>query len=77
MKPVVFHSDAEKKFDDAMAYYKARRKGLGLAFQTEVERAVDLIQRHPDRWLVFNTTAYRKHLLKCFPYTVYYLDLDH
>jgi toxin ParE1/3/4 len=77
MKPVVFHRDAEEELDGAMAYYESRRKGLGLSFQAEVERVVQLIQQHPQRWAVYKNTAFRKHLLKRFPYGVYYLELDH
>lgn len=74
MKPVVFHRDAEEELDDAIAYYESRRRGLGLSFQAEVERVVQLIQQHPQRWAVYKKTAFRKHLLKRFPYAVYYLD---
>src|SRR6516162_7231801 len=77
MKPVVFHHDAETELDDAMAYYEARRTGLGLSFQAEVERVVQLIQQDPQRWAVYKNTAFRRHLLKWFPYAVYYLELDH
>ena len=52
MKPVVFHPDAATELDHAMAYYESRRDGLGLSFQAEVERVVQLVQRHPERWAV-------------------------
>jgi toxin ParE1/3/4 len=77
MKPVVFHRDAERELDDGMAYYESRREGLGLAFQAEVERIVNVIQQAPERWPVYRNTLFRRHLLKRFPYAVCYLELDH
>ncbi len=40
MKPVVVHSEARVELDDAMAFYESRACGLGLDFQTKVERAI-------------------------------------
>jgi toxin ParE1/3/4 len=75
MKPVVFHRRAAEELDDAMAYYESQREGLSLSFETEVERAVQLIQDHPERWAAYKDTAYRMCSLKRFPYVVYYLEL--
>jgi len=77
MKPVVFHGDAEEELDDATGYYESRRKGLGLAFQAEVKRVVDLVQQHLERWALYKDGPFRKHSLKRFPYAVYYLELQH
>ena len=76
MKPVVFHPDAATELDHPMAYYESRRDGLGLSFRAEVERVVQLVQRHPERWAVYKKTAYRRCSIKRFPYVLYYLNLD-
>jgi plasmid stabilization system protein ParE len=76
VKPAVFHRHAEEELDDAMAYDESRRLGLGLSFHAEVERAVQLIERDPERWAVYKNTAYRRCSVKRFPYVLYYLRLD-
>jgi toxin ParE1/3/4 len=76
VKPVLFHSAAEAELFDAISFYESRRAGLGLSFQTEVQRVVDLIQQHPDRWVVYKNTSYRKCLLDGFPFSVFYLELE-
>ena len=76
MKPVVFHPDAAAELDAAMSYYESRRAGLGLSLQAEVEHVVELIRQHPERWVLYKDTAYRRCSVKRFPYVVYYLDLD-
>jgi hypothetical protein len=76
VKPVLFHSAAEAELYDAIAFYESRRTGLGLAFQSEVERVVDLIQQHPDRWPGYKNTPYRKISLDRVPFSVFYLELE-
>jgi hypothetical protein len=56
VKPALFHAAAEAELHDAIAFYESRRAGLGLSFQSEVERVVDLMQQHPDHWAVYKDT---------------------
>jgi toxin ParE1/3/4 len=77
MKPVLFHHDAVGEIDDAMAYYESRRTGFGISFLAEVERGIQLIQQHPQRWAVYKNTVFRKYSLRRFPYVIYYFELDH
>jgi hypothetical protein len=76
VKGVLFHSAAEAELYDAIAFYESRRTGLGLSFQSEVERVVYLIQQHPDRWPANRDTTYRKCLLDRFPFSLFHLKLE-
>jgi toxin ParE1/3/4 len=76
VKPALFHPAAEAELYDAIAYYESRATGLGLSFQAEVERVVDRIQQHPDRWPAYKNTTYRKCSLERFPFSLFYLELE-
>lgn len=76
MKPVVFHPEAEAELEVGVAFYEGRRSGLGLAFQEEVESFVWLVRSDPERWPSYQGTRFRKCLLKRFPFSLFYLDLD-
>ena len=75
MKSVIIHEAALIEVEHAATWYEARSKGLGLAFFTEIERAVDLIERHPKAWPVF-LEGTRQFILKRFPYSLVYRDID-
>ena len=75
MKIVEFHPEAEVEMAEAVARYEAERKGLGLRLQTEVERAVAIIQADPERQALQPRLGCRRLRLKRFPYNVYYLEL--
>ena len=72
---VRFHRLAAKEFREARAWYDRRREGLGLEFRVEVDRTVDRIREHPDRWPVFRD-RFRRVRIKRFPYLLYYHVLD-
>src|SRR4051812_43335788 len=76
MKPALFHAAAEAELQDAIAFYESRQAGLGRSFQSEVERIVDLVQQHPDRWAIYKDTTYRKCSLERFPFSIFYLELE-
>ena len=74
MKAVIFHDDATAEFDAAIAYYENQERGLGLSFHLEVERAVKLIERHPQIGSPYKSTLFRKYVLGRFPHIVFYLE---
>ena len=76
MKPLVFHREAEAELRAAVAYYEGQREGLGTEFQTEVEEATNRIARTPQAFPLYGDQGLRKSLLKRFPYTIFYLELD-
>jgi len=76
VKPVIFHRDAEAELRAAVAYYEQQRPGLGLDLQAEVERAIGRIQEHPQLFPQHTTLGLRKCVVRRFPYTIFYLELD-
>jgi len=73
--PVIFHEGAEDELNEAAAYYAQARPGLGEAFVTEVQCAVDAIAASP---LVGTQieNGVRRWLVKRFPYSVLYRVRD-
>jgi plasmid stabilization system protein ParE len=73
--PVIFHEHAESELNEASTYYARARPGLGDAFVTEVQHAVDALATSP-----FAGTAVEKDvrwwLLRRFPYSVLYRVCD-
>jgi hypothetical protein len=72
---VRFHRLAGKEYREVRAWYERRREGLGAAFTAEVDRAVERIARHPDRWPIFRD-EFRRVRLRRFPYALYYHRID-
>ena len=74
MKPVVIHSEAESELWQAMDFYEARARGLGLDFEREIRRIIARIQEAPKRYPKEKHDT-RRCLTRRFPYCVYYLEL--
>lgn len=72
MTLVRFHDEARLELIEQVAYYEAARKGLGEAFNAEVEAAVDVVSRSPDSGLRYNFNTLRA-VLKRFPFSVVYV----
>ena len=53
-----------------MFWYEGKREGLGARFASEVQTAIDLILRAPNRWPVQRGT--HRYVLRRFPYTIAY-----
>ena len=66
-----FHPSAEKELNDAVDYYNAVQRGLGLEFAKEIHRTIQNIISFPDSW-----TPLSEHTRRClasrFPYGVIY-----
>ncbi len=76
MKPTIFHDEALAEFDGSIAYYEKQEKGLGLRFHLEVERGVEIIERHPQIGSLYKSTGFRRYALGRFPHIIFYLELD-
>ena len=69
---VVFRPAARAEFDGATLWYEDRERGLGVQFVAEIDRAVDLASKHPDRYPI----KYKE--IRCirarrFPYSIFYI----
>ena len=76
MKPVIFHTEAEAELRAAVAYYEEQRRGLDREFQAEVEAAIASIRQAPAAFPQHDEQGTRKQLLRRFPYTIFYLELE-
>ena len=47
---VVFRPAAQAEFDDAALRYEERQSGLGIQFVAEIDLAVELASKYPDRY---------------------------
>lgn len=66
-----FHPDAEREFDEAVAYYENCQPGLGMEFAAEVYAAIRRILRYPQAWATLSPGT-RRCLTNRFPYGVVY-----
>lgn len=76
MKKIRFHPATKSEYDRAISYYHRQRAGLGLDFQTEVERIVSMIQENPRLGGFYASTRFRYHLANRFPYLVVFLERE-
>lgn len=69
---VAFLPRAEAELEDAQAWYEERSPGLGQAFVTCVQAAVEGIRRAPSQSPCVEGEV-RRALVRRFPYAVFYL----
>jgi plasmid stabilization system protein ParE len=75
VKPVAFHPAAQAEVEEAAARYEAQRDGLAQEFRSEFEAALRRIVQNPQMYGV-ELGEFRACLLKRFPYTIFYIDLE-
>lgn len=68
---VVFRPAAKAEFDGAALWYEDRRPGLGAEFVLEIDRAVELASKHPERFPA-KLGEIRCVRVRRFPYSVFY-----
>lgn len=68
---VVFRPAARAEFDGATLWYEDRSPGLGVHFVAEIDRAVDLASRYPERYPLLQARI-RCIRVRRFPYSVFY-----
>lgn len=67
----VFHPEALIEFSEAALYYSQKDTGLGVAFYTEVENAIQRIIEKPTLFRIIEEDV-RRCLTRRFPYGVLY-----
>lgn len=76
MKPLEIDREADLESIQAQAYYEEQRENLGERFIDALLEACKRIERSPRSFSFFKNTPFRKCLMKKFPYTVYFHELD-
>ncbi|MBA3314255.1 MAG: type II toxin-antitoxin system RelE/ParE family toxin [Planctomycetota bacterium] len=71
MADVLFHPEAQEEYDEALAWYQSRSPNAALRFETEVERALTLIEANPGMFPKYDD-EHRFAVLLRFPYSVVY-----
>jgi plasmid stabilization system protein ParE len=71
MNDFVVHPSAQAEYEGAVAWYVKRSTRVGQRFASEVEAAIEAIQRHPESFARLDET-HRCYLLHRFPYYVAY-----
>jgi toxin ParE1/3/4 len=66
-----FLPDAENEFREATRYYETEAPGVGVAFVTEVRRAIRWIIENPYAAVAFGS-GIRSKMLNHFPYNILY-----
>ena len=69
---VVFRTAARAEFDGAALWYEDRQPGLGAQFVSEIDRAVDLASKHPDRYPIKHKEI-RCVRARRFPCSIFYI----
>ena len=67
-----FHPAAQAELLAAQAWYWERNEATGDAFFLEIERGLDEIAEHPQRWPLCGHGA-RKFILRRFPFSIVYI----
>jgi toxin ParE1/3/4 len=67
-----FHADAAAEFDASVAWYEARRPGLGLEFLDAVASRIADVTSNPHRWRIVRGT--RRAPLRRFPFVVVFRE---
>lgn len=71
MSEITILHEAEVELWDAVAYYEEKADGLGLDFETEMERSLQTICESPERWPL-RQDGTRRCLTHRFPFLVVY-----
>lgn len=73
---IELHPEAIEEAADARRWYEARSSRAALAFISELDRAMEAIATHPERWPQIDEEA-RRYLMRWFPYAVVYRPRSH
>lgn len=74
MKPFRIHAEARAEIEAAIEHYENQRAGLGREFLDALALAISQIRQMPQTFAKIDAKETRKHSLKRFPFTVYYVD---
>ena len=66
-----FHRLADRELNEAAQYYEHESAGLGSSFLKEIDRCLQLIERHPEAGAILRGSV-RRRLLRQFPYALLY-----
>ena len=71
MKKIIILDAARKEYFDAKAYYEQDDPTLGLLFELQIMKSLQLIREFPEGWQK-ETSHIRRFVLRKFPYKILY-----
>ena len=71
-----FHPEASLEYGEAVDYYIEINPLLADAFVGEVEHAISMIRKYPNRWRLVDENV-RRYLVHRFPFGIYYSSNAH
>jgi plasmid stabilization system protein ParE len=66
-----FLEDARNEFQEAAEWYEIRSEGLGERFRDLVNKKIELIKKHPERYPE-KKSNFRQIVLRTFPFVIIY-----
>lgn len=69
---VVFRRAAHHELDEAALWYEERLTGLGIEFLSEIDHAINLARKNPERFPIMHRNV-RCVRARRFPYSVFFL----
>ena len=69
-----FHPEAEAELLDTVAYYEARKAGLGARYLAEFEQVLQQVCTSPHRYRVDYQPDVRRVRMQRFPFTIFYRE---
>ncbi|MGB2622823.1 MAG: type II toxin-antitoxin system RelE/ParE family toxin [Candidatus Acidiferrum sp.] len=73
-REVEFHEEASREYEAAFKWYLERSEQAAARFASEINRAIDLIAKSPERWPAGGHGT-RRFLLERFPFLIIYREL--
>jgi len=71
MKKLFLHPLSLEEIIHAKTFYDSKVDGLGSQLVVEINRAIELIDKMPETWPVYNNKL-RRYILKRFPFSIIY-----
>ena len=71
MLTIDYRRNARAEYSDAVLWYEEQKSGLGIEFESEVEKVLAVISKSPNRYPIAKKDV-REAIVHRFPYSVYY-----
>ena len=73
MKRYRFHPEARIEVRSAAAWYRERSSDAARGFTDAVAGGMQSIRKHPQAWPTWHRADVRRHVLRRYPYSIFYV----
>jgi plasmid stabilization system protein ParE len=67
------HPEAQREIEETYVWYSRRSLDTAIGFLTEIDHALDVVVKNPNRWPEYLYKTHR-YLVADFPFSIVYLD---